>query len=171
MFSVYNVYITNQFQTTCVWGRGVKSVSRGDWIARRRKTLKTFVPSTSKNSASGLVWMFWCLRQWRSRRGGGPVDRRRGHTSRPRGAGNRTFQSSSSVLPITRKNRNRIYFRTLPDALTFLEPNQNKNGRICPPVPRMLIFHWAAEIDQPRLTACEKLLEWIKMNRRNSLHQ
>ncbi len=54
---VYNVYITNQFQTTFARGEGsgVNVNVRGDrgWIARR-KTYKTFVPITSKNSASGL---------------------------------------------------------------------------------------------------------------------
>ncbi len=51
--SVYYVYITNQFQITFAQGgRGVKSVVEVPvWIARR-KTLKTFVPVTSKNSAS-----------------------------------------------------------------------------------------------------------------------
>jgi hypothetical protein len=57
--SGYNVYITNQFQPTFAQGgRGmrVKSVSeRWLWIARR-KTLKTFVSITSKNSASLLVF-------------------------------------------------------------------------------------------------------------------
>ncbi len=46
--SVNNVYITNQFQPTFAQGgQGGKIRSRGD-----RKTLKTFVPITSKNSAS-----------------------------------------------------------------------------------------------------------------------
>ncbi len=55
--SVYMVYITNQCKTnyTQVGGGGVKSVSRGD----RRKTLKFFVPITSKNSASVLTQKFW----------------------------------------------------------------------------------------------------------------
>ncbi len=43
--SLYNVYITNQFQPLFLGG--------SLWIARR-KTLNTFVPITSKNSASGL---------------------------------------------------------------------------------------------------------------------
>jgi hypothetical protein len=56
---MYNVYITNQFQTTSAQGgRGVKSVSRFDCELHRRKTLKTFVPITSKNSASDLFLSF-----------------------------------------------------------------------------------------------------------------
>ncbi len=52
--SIYNVYMTNQFQTTFAWGGGggVKSVvlevtfnSKGE----------NYVPITSKNSASGLL--------------------------------------------------------------------------------------------------------------------
>ncbi len=49
---LYNVYITNQFQTTFVQGR-VIFVTRGECEKQRRKTLKTFVPITSKNSGSG----------------------------------------------------------------------------------------------------------------------
>ncbi len=37
-----------------VYNGGVKSVSNGDCEMTRRKTLKTFVPITSKNSASVL---------------------------------------------------------------------------------------------------------------------
>ncbi len=42
-FSIYNVYITNQFQTTFTQG------------GARRKTLKNFVAIAFKNSASGRV--------------------------------------------------------------------------------------------------------------------
>jgi hypothetical protein len=50
--SVYNVYITKQFQTTFAqWGGGGRQVTVK--IARS-KTLKTFSPITSKNSSSGL---------------------------------------------------------------------------------------------------------------------
>jgi hypothetical protein len=51
--SINYVYIANQFQTSFAQGGvgGVKSVSRPRMA--RRKTLKTFVPITSKNSASG----------------------------------------------------------------------------------------------------------------------
>ncbi len=50
--SVYNVYITNQFQVTFAWEwglgeGGVKSIVE---VIARRNTLKTL--STSKNSAS-----------------------------------------------------------------------------------------------------------------------
>ncbi len=46
-FSVYKVYILpNHFCSR------IKSVGRSDWKIARRKTLKTFVPITSKNSAS-----------------------------------------------------------------------------------------------------------------------
>ncbi len=59
-FNGYNVYITNQFQTTFAQrgGGGVKSVRRGDceW---QGGTLKTFVSITSKNSASGLFCFHW----------------------------------------------------------------------------------------------------------------
>jgi hypothetical protein len=52
--SVLTVYITNQFQTTLAhWGRGVKSVSKGDCEWQGGKLFKTFVPITSKNLASG----------------------------------------------------------------------------------------------------------------------
>jgi hypothetical protein len=55
--SVYNVYITNQFQITFAqggWGGGGgESVNRGD--CGRRKTLKTSVPTTSKSLASDLA--------------------------------------------------------------------------------------------------------------------
>jgi hypothetical protein len=53
---VYNVYITNQIQTTFAeegGAGGVKS-ERRLWVGRR-KTLKTFVPITSKNLASVIV--------------------------------------------------------------------------------------------------------------------
>ncbi len=54
VFSVNKVYITNQFQNTFErGGGGVKSASRGDCGIERRKTLKTFVLITPKNSASG----------------------------------------------------------------------------------------------------------------------
>jgi hypothetical protein len=65
--SVYNVYITNQFQTTSAQGGRGKIRNRWLWIARR-KTLKTIVPITSKDSASGRVlpathrerlWTLW----------------------------------------------------------------------------------------------------------------
>jgi hypothetical protein len=56
-FPFTNVYITNQFQTCLLGGgggEGVKSVSRGDCEKqKRRNTLETVVPITSKNSASG----------------------------------------------------------------------------------------------------------------------
>ncbi len=57
--SVYNVYIETQFQTTFTQGGGgggVKSVSRGDCKWQGGKLVKTFVPITSKNSASGGVF-------------------------------------------------------------------------------------------------------------------
>ncbi len=53
---LYNVYIANQFKTTFAQGGGIKiRLNRCLWIARR-KTLKTFVPITSKNSVSVLYW-------------------------------------------------------------------------------------------------------------------
>ncbi len=53
--SVYNVHITNQFQTTFAGGGGggVKNNGRGDCERQGGKTLKVFVRMTSKNSASG----------------------------------------------------------------------------------------------------------------------
>jgi hypothetical protein len=45
--SVYNFYITNQFQTTYA-GDGVEET-----VNNKEETLKTFVSITSKNSASG----------------------------------------------------------------------------------------------------------------------
>ncbi len=50
--SEYNIYSTNKFQTTFAGGGGGwvgRGVNLWLWIARR-KTLKTFVPITSKNS-------------------------------------------------------------------------------------------------------------------------
>jgi hypothetical protein len=41
--SVYNVYITNQFKTTCSRG-GVKSVRRGDFELQGGKIFNTFFP-------------------------------------------------------------------------------------------------------------------------------
>jgi hypothetical protein len=56
--SVYNVYITNQFQTT--FAEGIKSVSRGDCeeVTRRKtpKLLRLLYPITSKNSASVFMY-------------------------------------------------------------------------------------------------------------------
>ncbi len=54
--SVYNVYITNQFQTNFAWagvggGWGEKSIVDVT-VNSKKETLKTFVPITSKNSAS-----------------------------------------------------------------------------------------------------------------------
>ncbi len=52
--SVYNVYITNQLQTTFAQGGwGVKSVSTVELIVQGEKH---FVPITSKNSASVQYW-------------------------------------------------------------------------------------------------------------------
>jgi hypothetical protein len=54
--SVFNVYITNQFQTTSTQGGegGVKSVSSGgNASGGKEENSYTFVPMTSKNSASG----------------------------------------------------------------------------------------------------------------------
>jgi hypothetical protein len=51
--SIYNVYITNQFQTTFAQGRG--GGGRG-----RSKRWKTFVPITPKNSASGNRCKYSC---------------------------------------------------------------------------------------------------------------
>ncbi len=53
---LYKVYITNQFQTIFAQGRGVKFVSRDDCEIERGQTLKTFVPITSKNSASVVLY-------------------------------------------------------------------------------------------------------------------
>ncbi len=46
--------LQNSFTPLLIKGGGVKSISRGDctYIIARRKTYKTFVPNSSKNSAS-----------------------------------------------------------------------------------------------------------------------
>ncbi len=52
--SVYNVYITNQFKTTCSRG-GVKSVGRGDFELQGGKLFNTFFPGYVQESASGEI--------------------------------------------------------------------------------------------------------------------
>ncbi len=52
--SLYNVYITKQFQSFFAQGvEGGKSVGE---VTARRKTLETFVPISLKNSASGQIF-------------------------------------------------------------------------------------------------------------------
>jgi hypothetical protein len=51
---VYNVYITNQFQTTFFSGEGGEKNPFVAVNSKEGKSLKTFVPITSKNSASRI---------------------------------------------------------------------------------------------------------------------
>jgi hypothetical protein len=45
--------VQTNFKPLLLGGGGIKSVSKGELRIARRKTVKIFVPITSKNSASG----------------------------------------------------------------------------------------------------------------------
>jgi hypothetical protein len=56
--SVYNVYITSQFQTTFAQGVGEGGPLKEVAVNSKVENSEEFVPITSKISASGIIWIF-----------------------------------------------------------------------------------------------------------------